>query len=215
MKAIPREAGRITYSTDIRNLKNKKLNDCQRAVIAGSILGDGNLSGNWSQTNYRLKVSHSVKQSEYIWWKYEILKDLVLTKPQVYDKTKSVSFRTISHSKLTEFYKLFYPTGKKIIPKNIEKLIKNPITIAVWFMDDGNIRKVKEKVYGYYLNTQSFSLSENKILIEALRNNFDVDSMVMKNHGKYRIYIGAQGKEKFSHILKDSLVASMKYKILV
>ena len=80
MKAIPREAGRITYSTEIRNLKNIKIDDFQKAVIIGSILGDGNLNGNWSKTNYRLKISHSVKQSEYVWWKYEILKDLVLTR---------------------------------------------------------------------------------------------------------------------------------------
>jgi len=213
MKAIPREAGRITYSTEIRNLKNIKANDFQRAITIGSILGDGNLSSNWSSTNYRLKISHSIKQSEYILWKYEILKDFVLTKPQVYEKTKSISFRTISHHEFTELYKLFYPFGKKVVPRNIEELIKDPITITVWFMDDGNIRKVKEKIYGYYLNTQSFSLGENKILIQALKNNFDIDSMVMKNRGKYRIYIGALGKEKFSQLVKDLVIESMKYKI--
>ena len=213
MKAIPREAGRITYSTEIRNLKNIKANDFQRAITIGSILGDGNLSGNWSQTNYRLKISHSIKQSEYLLWKYEILKDFVLTKPQVYDKTKSISFRTFSHNEFTEFYKIFYPLGKKIIPRNIEELIKNPLTIAVWFMDDGNIRKVKGKIYGYYFNTQSFSLGENEILIEALKSNFGIDSMTMKNHGKYRIYIGSLGKEKFSQLIKDLVIKSMKYKI--
>jgi len=214
MKAIPREAGRITYSTDIRNLKNAlKITDIQRAVIVGSILGDGNLSGNWSNTNYRLKISHSVKQSEYLLWKYEVLKDFVLTQPQVYEKTKSISFRTISHNEFTEFYKLFYPFGKKIIPRNIKDLTKDPITIAIWFMDDGNIRKVREKIYGYYLNTQSFSLVENKVLIEALKSNFGINSMVMKNQGKYRIYIGAEGKKLFSELIKNLVIQSMQYKI--
>ena len=214
MKAIPREAGRITYSTEIRNLKNRlRITDVQRAVIIGSILGDGNLSGNWSQTNYHLRVSHSVKQSEYLSWKYEILRNFILTKPQVYEKTKSISFRTISHHEFTELYKLFYPSGKKVVPRNIEELIKDPIIIAVWFMDDGNIRKVKNKIYGYYLNTQSFNLVENQILREALKNNFGINSMVMRNHGKYRIYIGALGKEKFSQLVSDIVIKSMKYKI--
>lgn len=213
MKVIPREAGRITYSTNIRRLKLLLLNNVQKAVVIGSILGDGNLSGNWSKTNYRLKISHSIKQSEYILWKYEMLKDFVLTKPQVYEKTKSISFRTISHHDFTEFYKLFYPRGKKVIPSNIEELVKNPLTIAIWFMDDGNIRKKKAKIYGYYLNTQSFSLSENIILIQVLKNNFDIDSMVMKNKGKYRIYIGVSGKDKFSKLIKDLVIKSMKYKI--
>lgn len=214
MKVIPREARRITYSTEIRNLKNRlRITDAQKAVIIGSILGDGNLSGNWSKTNYRLKISHSVNQSEYILWKYKILKNFVLTKPWVYDKTKSISFRTISHNIFTEFYKLFYPFGKKVIPGNIDGFIKNPLTIAIWFMDDGNVRKEKEKIYGYYLNTQSFNLSENRILIQALKSNFGINSMIMKNHGKYRIYVGAEGREKFFQLIKDLVVKSMKYKI--
>lgn len=80
-------------------------------------------------------------------------------------------------------------------------------------MDGGNIRKVKEKTYGCYLNTQSFTLIENKILVQALKNNFCIDSMIMKNHGKYRIYIGAKGKEKFSDLIKDLVVQSLQYKI--
>ena len=146
---IPREAGRITYSTNVRKLKNLPLSHVQRSVVIGSILGDGNLSRNWSGTNYRLKVNHSVKQKRYVLWKYGILRDFVLTKGREYKKTKSISFRTISHKDLTEFQKLFYPDGKKVVPKNISSLITDPMVLAVWFMDDGNIRKVKDKVYGY------------------------------------------------------------------
>ncbi len=185
----------------------------QKAVVIGSVLGDGNLSGNWSNTNYRLRISHSVKQKKYLFWKYEVLKDFILSEPKVYERTKSISFRTISHHQLTEFYGMFYPQGKKVIPKNISDLIKNPLTIAVWFMDDGNIRKTKGKVYGYYLNTQSFSLKENKILIKALKDNFGIEAMPMKNHGRYRIYIGAKGKNSFLKIMKDFVIESMQYKI--
>ena len=71
----------------------------------------------------------------------------------------------------------------------------------------------KRKIYGYYLNTQSFNLSENKVLIEALKNNFGVNSMVMKNRGKYRIYIGAEGKKLFSELMNSLVIKSMKYKI--
>ena len=210
---IPREAGRITYSTKIRKQKLVSFNDLQKAVVVGSILGDGNLSANWSKTNYRLKISHSVKQTDYVLWKYVILKNFVFTKPSVYKKTNSISFRTISHKDLTEYYKIFYPRGNKVIPKNIKDLVKNPITVAVWFMDDGNIRKMNKKTYGYYLNTQSFSLNDNRILIEALKYNFGISSMIMENHKKYRIYIGSEGKEKFSQLIKNLIIESLRYKI--
>ena len=66
MKVIPREAGRVTYSTEIRDLKKIGFDEYQRAVIIGSILGDGCLCENWSKTNYRLLIMHSVDQKEYI-----------------------------------------------------------------------------------------------------------------------------------------------------
>lgn len=210
---IPREAGRITYSTNIRKLKLVPLTNMQRYVVIGSMLGDGNLSSNWSKTNYRLKINHSIKQREYVLWKYEVFKKFVLTKPKLYKKTNSISFRTISHEEFSRFYKIFYPRDKKLVPKNIKDLIKNPITVAIWFMDDGNIRSSKGKIYGYYLNTQSFSLSDNKLLIQALRDNFGIESMILKNHGKYRIYIGAKGRDKFSQLIKKFIIKSMKYKI--
>jgi hypothetical protein len=214
MKAIPREAGRITYSTNIRKLKFLPMNDIQKAVTIGSILGDGNLSSNWSKTNYRLKISHSIKQSEYILWKYEILKDFVLTKPNVYDKTKSISFRTISHSIFTEFYKLFYPLSKKVIPRNIEQLIKNPMTIAIWFMDDGNAVVRKDILRGYHLNSQSFTLSENKLLSECLYKLHKIESVMELNHGKYRIAIWKEdSRQKFRNLVAPHVIDSMKYKI--
>ena len=185
----------------------------QQQILIGSILGDGNLSGNWSKTNYRLKISHSVKQSEYIWWKYEILKDLVLTKPQVYDKTKSISFRTISHNELSKFYKLFYPNGKKVIPKNIETLIKNPIILAVWFMDDGNAVKNDDYLHGYHLNTQSFSEKENKMLTDAMKMIHGIECSIQKNNGYVRLFVRAQSKQKFISLIRRYIIPSMRYKI--
>jgi hypothetical protein len=108
MKVIPREAGRITYSTEIRNLKKKLvLNNYQRSIVIGTILGNGNLCENWSKTNYRLSVRQSVEQKDYIFWKFAILRECILTPPKYYDRTRSISFRTVNHQEFTKFRKLF------------------------------------------------------------------------------------------------------------
>lgn len=57
------------------------LSKVQKQVILGSILGDGYMR---KKTNAHLQITHSYIQKEYVDWKYEILKDLVLTKPSVY-----------------------------------------------------------------------------------------------------------------------------------
>lgn len=209
---IPREAGRITYSTEIRNLKKRlSLNDHQRALVIGSILGDGNLSPNWSNTNYRLGIGHSIKQKDYLTWKYGLLKDWVLSEPRYYEKAQSLSFRTISHQLLTDLYKKFYKDGKKVIPEDIKDLF-NSETIAVWFMDDGNIRKNNGKIYGYYLNTQSFSREENNYLSQVFQDKYNIKPLVIRNKNSYRLYIGVD-RNKFRDIVKDFIIPSMRYKL--
>jgi len=212
---IPREAGRTTYSTEIRNLKKRlTLSDYQRSFVIGSLLGDGCLVANWSKTNFSLQIAHSIKQESYILWKYQILKDWILSKPRYYERNNSITIKTISHSEITELAKLFYPKGKKIIPGNINTLINDPIILAIWFMDDGNIIKRNGRVYGYHLNTQSFSRVENVILSRLLNDKYGIENMLELNHGRYRLRImRKESRIKFQEIIGKYIVPEMKYKL--
>ena len=213
MKIIPREAGRITYSTEIRNLKKRlQLNGYQKDILIGGILGDSHLAENWSKTNYRLKISQCKKQEEYVWWKYRVFKDWVLTEPKLHVSTNSVRFATISHPILTYFHNMFYEGKKKVIPQNIGDFL-SPLALAVWFMDDGNVRKTNGKVYGYYINTQSFLQHENELLAELLSRKFDIDATIHRNHGKPRLYVGAKSKVVFCEMVKPFILSSLQYKL--
>jgi hypothetical protein len=213
--AIPREARRITYSTDIRNRKRIKLDEYQTAIIVGTILGDACLHDNWSRTNSRLQIRHALAQKEYVLWKYKALKSLVLTKPQHYGRTNSVWFRTISHPELTKLQQIFYRDGKKIIPANdIVAFLSSSITIAVWFMDDGNAVMRKGKLCGYNLNTQSFTREENELLAEVFSALYDISCTVERNHDYYRLAIWqAPSRKKFSDLIQEHILPSLKYKI--
>ena len=212
--AIPREARRITYSTEIRLLKRTELSVYQKAIIIGAILGDGCLHENWSKTNSRLQIRQSSAQKEYVLWKYKALKPLVLTEPQHYRGTDSVWFRTISHPALTELHTIFYPEGKKIIPDAIETFLSDPLTIAVWFMDDGNAVMRKGKVCGYQLNTQSFSKEENELLAEVFAVVYDIYCTVEKNHSYYRLAIWQKrSRDTFSDLIRAHIIPSLEYKL--
>lgn len=215
MKIIPREARRITYSTHIRNLKKRlSLNEHQHSVVIGSILGDGHLAENWSKTNYRLKMTHSVKQMEYISWKYTVLREWFLSEPKYYEKTKSVTVRTISHQEFTALRRIFYKGKKKIIPENIQDFLRNAVTIAVWFMDDGNaVRRDNGTIRGYNLNTQSFTEEENHRFVAIFKKHFDIPCTLNKNHKKYRLYIGVNGSERFRNLIKAYIIPSLQYKL--
>ncbi len=212
-KVIPREARKVTYSTEIRNLKTISLSNHQRDIVIGSILGDGYLVPNWSKTNYALRVTRSGKQKEYTDWQYANLKPFVLTEPRWYERTQSYTIGTISHSEITKLYSVFYPKGKKIVPETIGDYIKSPLVLAVWFMDDGNLASSYGIIRGYHLNTQSFSFKENERLSVMLKTNFGIDCTIQKNHDYFRLFIRAGSRERFKNLIKNQLIESMRYKL--
>ncbi len=214
MMVIPREAGRITYSGEIRALKKLPLTEHQRAIVLGCILGDGHLCLNWSKTNYGLRIAQSAKQNKYVAWKYSMLRNFVLTEPRYKEINRSIFFATISHTALTELARHFYRGRIKVVPRNIQQFIHNPLTVAVWFMDDGNCIRRNGRVYGYHLNTQSYTEKENRMLARALEEVHGIRFLLERNHGRYRLRVMRRSdREKFVQLIRGYLLESMRYKI--
>lgn len=125
----------------------KTISSRERAILIGTILGDGHLA--MLKSGARLEVVHSEKQYAYIRWKYQELTSVVSASPHRliisdirYQKTYiQWRFKTHIHEALTDFHKTFYSiTGRKIIPKEITSLFTSPLSLAVLFMDDGGRR---------------------------------------------------------------------------
>src|SRR3989344_4240825 len=163
MRIIPREAGRITYLIK----KSESFSPRQRDLIIGTLLGDGTLEKTRAGKNYCLKIQHSIKQSELVFWKYRQLQNFVLAPPKQQAVNQSLRFRTVSHHELKEFEEML-----------------NPFVLSVWFMDDGNKRIEYGKLQGFHLNTQSFSVKENERLKSAIYKNFGIKCFLQGNHGK-------------------------------
>lgn len=219
MKVIPREDKRskvITWSREIRDLQKRlSLNLWQKEILIGTILGDGCLIPNVYGKNYRLKVEQGDAQKEYAWWKYEAFKEWVLTPPKFQERTNSWRFYTISHPEFSEFREIFYRNGKRILPKQIEKILKNPLSLAVWFMDDGGKMIDKAREYGYLLNIQQFSEKEVNLIQEVLRKNFGLFTTKQWNNSGYRLYFGKKSRKKFDSLIRKYVEPCLKYKLLL
>ena len=69
--------------------KGMQLSSLQKSFIIGSMLGDATMRVGKKGRNANLKIDNGLKQKEYVFWKYEILKNFVTTPPKVsYRKTK-------------------------------------------------------------------------------------------------------------------------------
>ena len=75
------------------------------------------------------------------------------------------------------------------VPKNIHELL-TPRGLAYWFIDDGSKLCINQKRY-YSFATHSFPLEDQEILVEALRDNFEIDATIQKPPSApyYMLYI--------------------------
>lgn len=195
---------------------NLKLTQDQITLIFGSLLGDGTMRIGQGAINANFKVEHGLKQKDLVFAKYEILKPWVFTEPKLsyrHDKDrnkylKSWWFRTIRHHKLTEIQKLFYPKGKKIVPKNID-LFLNKFALAWWIMDDGSYNQGRIDI-----STYSFTLDEVQRLLKMMLHKFKLQGNYYRDRDKgYRIYFKIGETQKLVKIIEPYIIDSMKYKI--
>lgn len=205
------------YSRLIKDYKKKlKLNKRQREIIIGKLLGDGHLETKDQERTFRLKIEHSIKQKDYVDWLYREFKDWTRTAPQ--RKIQSIKgrkyykywFNTLSSGSFRFYAQQFYRDRNKIVPKLIYRWL-TPLSLAVWFMDDGSIKSKYHKAR--IINTQGFSKRDVQRLIDALENKFDIRCKLRKQKEGYQIMILAESADKFARIIKKHIHTSMSYKI--
>lgn len=158
-----------------------------------------------------------------MFWKYAKLQRWVTTPPWREERTYhkdparklgSWRFQTISHDVFSGLYRLFYRDHRKIVPTNILELLQDsPLSLAVWLMDDGN-----RNHDAIFLNTQYFTLDEQKILIEALARAYKLNATINKHsisNGKqlYRIRIDTESTKRLRRIVERYILPQFRYKI--
>ncbi len=161
MRTIPREV--------CSNLNKDlfKLNEIQKQVLIGTLLGDGGLR--FRGKNCRLHIKHSIHQISLVNYKREVFDNI--TSMRVNEFRQAVGkidysfaeFVTLTHPEFTKYYNLFYPSSKQIIPKNIGSLLVKPLSLAVWLMDDGSAEYA-----GASLQTHGFIKVEVEKLIRTI-----------------------------------------------
>lgn len=187
----------------------------QKAIMVGAILGDSSVEKAWK--NPRIRFAHSVKQKEYLFWKHDELQNIsskpALIKEKHWKMNKiyeSWQFNTHALSELHYYRDFFYQNGRKVIRKSIADLLVDPLSLAVWFMDDGYKRN---DCNALRLNTDSFSLPEQKLLQSVLKKNFGITSNMHKKGEYWNIYIPQSSARQFVQIVQPYILPSLTYKI--
>jgi hypothetical protein len=199
-----------TNQRKFQSRKNISLSEKQISLIIGSSLGDASIILSGRRINAYFKVSHCEKQLEYVEWKKEILGTLSSEISKYIDKRgNSIMYNlyTLSHPKLNIFRELFYNDHIKIIKLELENYL-TPLSLAIWFMDDGNKNRI---------STDGFSKDDNYLLQNIIKNKFELEVNVLKynrnNKDYYYLSFDKNNIKKLNNIIEPFMIKSMKYKL--
>lgn len=183
----------------------------QKAVLAGSILGDAFLQKTGAR-NARLRFEQGGKQKEYLLWKMKAFPRLFQGRPshltRLHPRTNAryEYWRAQSNAtpELGEWRAAFYPEGKKRIPEDIAEFITDPLALAVWYMDDGYYYP-KDKNSFLYLGR--VSREEAAYARDAIVRNFGLAPRVYdkKNKG-FALYFSVAETKKLHDVIRQYMV---------
>jgi hypothetical protein len=188
----------------------------ERDIVIGSLLGDASLK--LTTRSWCVQFLQSDKQKEYLFWKYRALRRIATNTPQRwmhfdprYGKTYSFwKFQTRCLEEINQLRRVFYRNARKIVPRNIKNILTAPLSLAVWYMDDGGRR---QDCHGMFLNTLSFVKAEQIKLQYCLQQNFGIKSRTHWISDGYRLYVPSSDAKKFCKIIGPYIIPSMQYKL--
>jgi hypothetical protein len=185
------------------------------SVIIGNMLGDG-----WAEYrsgNTRFHIHMGSPNVEYLMYLHTYYRDRGYCseeKPKLKRNLNkgnkiyfSYKFRTWTYSNFNWIYEAFYNNGKKIIPSNIYELL-NPLTLAIWIMDDGGTHPS-----GLILSTYAFELKEVQLLTLVLKMKFSLETSIVTRKAGHIIYIPKSQMNLLNQIVGPYIIPCMSYKL--
>jgi hypothetical protein len=195
----------------------RKMTQKQKHIVIGMILGDAYLQKTGKQ-NARLRLEQGISQRDYLEWKVGKLKNYFQSKIQTLERNNPVWKRTYQYVRIQstaspDFGKLrdlFYNNSQKIIPKTITIIFKNPLSLAVWFMDDGYYYQRDKMAYLYIPN---FDKESVKLLLEMLEVNFNLLPILKRKKKGSVLVFSVNETKKLMNLIRKYIIPSMRYKL--
>lgn len=207
MRTTPRE---VQNFSDLK--ASFSLSSTQKAVLLGTLLGDGSLKcrGNY----HRLHIKHSKNQLSLVRYKRDIFSNITNMPISIFTQEVNgkfyefCEFVTLTHPEFTEFYKKVYTDGTKRITSRFLDNFNDPLSLTLWFMDDGSADYA-----GASFNTQCFKKGEIDLLIETLKKNFGLETTSRRNKRGWVIYIPKRQMSLFKSLVEKHILPEFSYKL--
>lgn len=181
-----------------------QLSKRQRELIVGLLLGDGHLETQNDGRTYRLKVEHGSAQRDYLVWLAKEFQEWIQS--DWYEKQRGekvvYGFTTVSHPAFRFYAKQFYLNGKKRMPPLIKRLM-SPLSLAIWFLDDGSAKSSKHK--SLVIHSLGYSKSD-LVLVQDTLESFGIHSSQHKQRNNtFRLYFPYESAQIIADFVRPLL----------
>lgn len=208
-----------------------KFTEIDKAILIGLLLGDGYINDKG-----RIEIEHRIQQKEYCIFKAKLLHSVCGGKNiNVHEyerihstkkdgkKWKLKTFTTVSFKRQSQhfipFRTLLYKNKRKTITQEALNLL-SPLSIALWWMDDGHLvqRNGNPDLYELMLYTY-FSKEENELIQKYFLEKYNMKWNVVPTNKENQYILRCRQTEgrKFLDIIREIVrtkVPSMQYKVL-
>jgi len=183
----------------------------QRDAIVGILLGRAHVKKHGS--SYRLEVKYPESKKELTFWIKSILGNFInVIHKEEKNNLVMFGFKTAIHNELSFFHKLFYENNKKIIRTELINYV-TPLSIAIWFSDQGEIKNHLTMKF----NSNKFSKSENENLQYILKFKFNVRTKICtytkNNIEYYYLSVNKENSEKLTELIKPYAIHYQSLKL--
>ena len=200
-----------------------KINKESRNLLIALCLGDGTI-----YSNNVMKLSHSLKQEDYLKWKINLLNKHGLKNNGIKYYTSTTGYNIGKQVCYTQLSTIpFIKMLRKIMYKPVKSYSKliNRIDeqgLAIWYMDDGhlNMRKYPDGTYhGYYVKMSTcLPKVQCEEIIQKIYEKFNVKFYTFhegRKEDSFSLCCGTKEAKKFIKIVKPYVeqIPSMLYKV--
>jgi len=209
------------------------MNKKDRAILYGLAIGDGHISyrtrlkdGKYRYEQAELMLGHGPQQKRYLEWKAELLQKIFGGKlPKVSEKhytskTTGKTYLGYAAAKTAVYFRqmhrvLYSEDKKKIITDQVLSYLDD-FSLALWFMDDGNIIHNTSKDGNitsiFFRITTQVTEEEADRIVLWLRTIYQIEAKKYLSKGKWDIGGGTSATLKLSEVIIDHIHPDLFYK---
>lgn len=198
----------------------------RRSALMGMVMGDASLyrqSGSKGTDATVLKITHSIKQRDYLEWKRDIIQPMFEYPLQIIEAYNSAGngksypvakVLTRSNPQLKRLRKILYDAeGKKRLTPQILNALDDR-AVAIWYCDDGCLTTKTERGATVILATNNFTHEEHLLMQEWFADIYSVHFNIYQcKAGTYHLRRGISDSHKLLDRIAPYVVPSMRYKV--